>query len=189
MRRNTLPAWMTLTRTYPLPSFPPQFQSCQDISGIWLVLEPLTTYYSNGVVDNEYVAFEFDMAQPNTPCNYFGEEYYHRVQNPQIQFQQFLKVALTAFPGYLGAKEGDNQFLSFVGASQFSAPGNVEVCPGGQTAKIYRDDTCLDGYCTSKSVMRMAKFPDPNTQIVGKTHSQLVKELEEQTGTNIFDSC
>ena len=181
---------MTLTRTYPLPSFPPQFQSCQDISGIWLVLEPLTTYYSNSeLYANAYVAFEFDMAQPNTPCNYFGEEYYHRVQDPQIQFEQFVEVALTSFPGYLGAKEGDNQFLSFASVGKGAAPGSVEVCPGGQTAKIYRDPVCLDGYCTSKSVMRMAKFPERNTQIVGKTHSQLVKELEEQTGTNIFDSC
>ena len=152
-------------------------------------MEAYTTYYSDDRRVDAYIAFEFDMAQPNTLCNYFGEEYLNKVEEPELQFQQSVPVALTSFPGYLGAKEGDNQFLSFQPAGENSAPGSAEVCPGGQTAKIYRDAFCVDDYCTSKTVMRMAKFPDPGTVIVGKTHSQLVDELLEQTGTNIFDSC
>jgi hypothetical protein len=33
--------------------------------------------------------------------------------------------------------------------------------------------------------MFMVKFPDPDTVIVGKTHSELVVELVEQTGKNL----
>ena len=160
-------------------------------------MNSLTTYQNNGFVDNAYVAFDLSLAS-DTLCNYFGREYYHDVKDPQIEFEEEPNklVALTSFPGYLGAKDGDNQFLSFASVGKGVPPGSVEVYPGGNTATIYRDAICgffapdsKGNDCTSKSVMRMAKFPDPNTQIVGKTHSQLVKELEEQTGTNIFDSC
>ncbi|GMI48899.1 hypothetical protein TrCOL_g5543 [Triparma columacea] len=173
-----------------------KFQNCQDISGKWLVLDSLTTYQNNGFVANAYVAFDLILAS-DTLCNYFGREYYHDVEDPQIKFEEEPNklVALTSFPGYLGAKEGDNQFLSFASDGKGAAPGSVEVYPGGNTATIYRDAICgffapgsQGNDCTSKSVMRMAKFPDQDTVIIGKTHSQLVDELEVQTGTNIFDS-
>ena len=150
----------------------------------------MTNYYSNGEMAEVNIAIEFNMAQSNTLCNYFGKNYF-QFAGTQLPFEQeFESVALTAFPGYLGAKEGDNLFLSFVGASQFSAPGNVEVCPGGQTAKIYNDAFCFvsdDGQniCDSKNVVHMAKFPDSETEIVGKTWEQLVKELEEQTDDDL----
>ena len=149
-------------------------------------MEPLTTYFSNNATAHVQVVFEFNKAQSNTPCNYFGKEYGEYVASPQTPFQpEFEPVALTAFPGYLGAKEGDNQFLSLAGAnSEFYAPGSVEVCSGGQTARIYRDAKCFvsDGQniCDSKNIMFMVKFSDPDTVIVGKTHSQLVAELKLQ---------
>ena len=161
-------------------------QSCLDISGKWLVLNPLTTFLNDDSTSNVYTVFEFNMAQPDTPCNYFGEEYYQQVRDPEIAFtKQKTPVALTTFPGYMGAREGDNQFLSFAGV-RTSAPGSAEFCPCGNSAKLYRDAFCIDGdVCISKNVMFMVKFPDPDTVIVGKTHSELVVELVEQTGKNL----
>ena len=151
-------------------------------------MDPLTTYYDDGDTANVDVVFEFNMAQSDTPCNYFGTEYFHPV-DPEIEFAEpGLQVALTTFPGYRGAREGDNQFVSFAGGgAQNSAPGSAEFCPCGKSAKLYRDALCLDdfGICFSKNVMFMVKFPDPDTVIVGKTHSELVVELVEQTGKNL----
>ncbi|GMI45902.1 hypothetical protein TrCOL_g698 [Triparma columacea] len=177
-----------------------KFQSCQDMSGKWLFVEPLTTYFSDDRVPaNVNIAFELISAS-DTLCNYFGKEYGTGSQNP---FRQaFATVALTTFPGYLGAKEGDNLFLSFAGEGK-SAPANVEVCVFDeafvglnptQTAKFYIDAFCYvsdDGQnvCTSKSVVNMAKFPDSATQIVGKTHAQLMEELKKQTDFKPIYSC
>jgi hypothetical protein len=160
-------------------------------------LEPLTTYFSDSSIAtaNLHIAFEFNKAQSTTLCNYFGKEYGEYVASPQTKFQpEFEPVALTSFPGYLGAKDGDIQFLSFAGAyPEFYAPGNVQVCPGGQIASIYRDAKCFafngTNYCDSKNVMRMAKFPNPETEIVGKTHAQLVMELREQTDFKPLNFC
>jgi hypothetical protein len=165
------------------------------MSGKWLVLEPLTNYLSNGESANVNIAFELNMAS-DTLCNYFGKDYFQFAGNELPFEQEFESVALTAFPGYLGAKEGDNLFLSLVGASQFSAPANVEVCPGGQTAKIYTAAFCFaislpppgsppQNICDSKNVVHMAKFPNSETEIVGKTWEQLVRELAEQTDDDL----
>jgi hypothetical protein len=161
-------------------------------------VEPLTTYFSDDrVPSNVNIALELNMAS-DTLCNYFGKEYGTGSQNP---FQQeFATVALTAFPGYLGAKEGNNLFFSFAGEGK-SAPANVEACVGEafvgnptQTAKFYIDAFCYvsdDGQnvCTSKSVVNMVKFPDSETQIVGKNHSQLIEELQKQTGFKPIYGC
>ena len=153
-------------------------------------MEPLTTYYSDDrTTNNANVAFELNSAS-DTLCNYFGNEYFQFVEDPLPFQESFQLVALTGFPGYLGAKEGDSQFLSLAGAfPDFYAPANVEVCPGGQTATIYRDAFCFvqngENVCDSKNVVHMAKFPDPETEIVGKTYAQLVKELEEQTDDDL----
>ena len=88
----------------------------------------------------------------------------------------------------MGAKEGDNQFLSLAGAnSELYAPGNVQVGRDGKTALVYRDAKCFGDTCDSKSVMRMVRFPEHlGLAILGKKHSELYVSLEEQTG-NILD--
>ncbi|GMI35852.1 hypothetical protein TrRE_jg10963 [Triparma retinervis] len=165
-------------------------QSCLDISGKWLVLNPLTTYLNDDSTSNVYTVFEFNKAKPDTPCNYFGQEYFQQVQDPQREFEQSDSVALTTFPGYMGAREGDNQFLSLDGAGDGFAPGSAEFCQSGKSAKIYREAVCYDGTsCSSKNVMFMVKFPNPNTEIVGKTHSQLADELLLQTGSDLDLDC
>jgi hypothetical protein len=187
---------MTLTRTYPPPILPPQIQSCQDIAGKWLSLFPLTTYFSTGESADVNIALELISASDSL-CNYFGNEYLQDAdsfEDPVFQ-QSAGSLAVTAFPGYLGAKEGDNLFLSLAGraGNESYAPANVEVCPGGQTAKIYIDAFCFvqDGQnvCSSKNDVILAKFPDSATQIVGKTQSQLLDELEEQTDDVQLQFC
>ena len=154
----------------------------------------------SGVSKPDTLCLSLTWLTPITPCNYFGKEYYQQVQAPEIAFRQSdVLVALTTFPGYMGAMEGDNQFLSFAGPS---GSGNVQVCPSGKSAKIYRDAFCFDVdgdvVCDSKNFMFMVKFPNPNTVIVGKTHSELVDELVEeligQTGGDLdnpilYDFC
>jgi hypothetical protein len=126
----------------------------------------------------------------DTLCNYFGKEYYQFVEDTgPFEESETAEVAITSFPGYLGAKEGDELFISLAGQGDGYAPGTGQVCPGGQTASIFRDALCFDDICTSKSVMLLAKFPDPETQIVGKTYKQLVEELVKQTKTNSFPFC
>ncbi|GMH72915.1 hypothetical protein TrRE_jg9267 [Triparma retinervis] len=164
-------------------------QRCLDISGDWLVLDPLTTYYNDDTpTAHVSVVFRFAQSDSNTPCNYFGQEYFVNVDDttPEIAFQHYVAVALTNFPGYMGAMEGDKQFLSLAGQGDAYAPGNVQVCKCGNTAKIFRDAKCFgDNTCDSKNVMYMVRFPEP-VEIVGHTHSELVKELIEQTGRDIL---
>ncbi|GMI42446.1 hypothetical protein TrCOL_g4784 [Triparma columacea] len=159
-------------------------QRCQDISGDWLVLDPLTTYYNDGrpIVQGNAV-FRFSQAEPNTSCNYFGLQYFVNIIDgtDEIPFLGNIGLALTTFPGYLGAMEGDEQFLSLAGPPRY-APGNVQVCKNGNTAKIYRDALCVENgatVCTSKNVMYMVRFPEP-VEIVNKTYSQLANELGTQ---------
>ena len=145
-------------------------------------MDPLTTYYSDGrpTVQGNTV-FSFSQAEPDTSCNYFGEQYFVNIIDGtrEIPFLGTIGLALTTFPGYLGAKEGDNQFLSLAGANSGYAPGNVQVCKNGNTAKIYRDALCVDDFCTSKNVMYMVRFPEP-VVIINKTYSQLQYELGTQ---------
>jgi hypothetical protein len=153
-------------------------------------LDPLTTYYSDDTpTAHVSVVFSFTQAEPNnTSCNYFGQEYYVDVDDENEKpFEKSIAVALTTFPGYMGAKEGDNQFLSLAGAnSELYAPGNVQVGKDGKTALVFRDAKCFGDTCDSKSVMRMVRFPEPlGLAIPGKKHSDLYVSLEEQTGNNL----
>jgi hypothetical protein len=148
-------------------------------------LSPLTTYFSDGEIVGVNVALELNMAS-DTLCNYFGNQYFQAPGVPAFQGVAG-SVALTAFPGYLGAKEGDNLFLSLAGTG--NGPGSVEVCPGGQVAKVYNDASCfvVDGenVCSSILPLYMAKFPDSSTQIVGKSWLELITELVEQTDDDL----
>jgi hypothetical protein len=155
-------------------------------------LDPLTTYYSDDTpTAHVSVVFSFSKADSNTSCNYFGQEYYVDVDDENEKpFEKSIAVALTTFPGYMGAKEGDNQFLSLAGANSEYAPGNVQVGKDGKTALVFRDAKCFGDTCDSKSVMRMVRFPEPLEQILGKKYSELGAQLsvsleEEQTGYTI----
>jgi hypothetical protein len=147
-------------------------------------LIPLTNYVSTQTIVD--ISIALDLKPATTLCNYFGNFYLQGAEVPAFQ-PSAGSVALTAFPGYLGAKEGDNLFLSFAGTG--NAPGSVEVCPGGQAAKVYRDAECfvVDGenVCVSSSTLYMAKFPDNETQIVGKSWDQLIMEMGVQTDDDL----
>ena len=163
--------WMTLIRTYPTyppPSVPPQTQSCLDISGTWLAIDLLTTYFSDDrATSSDYVAFNFDKSDENSNCNYFGTEFI--ADDKDKKFDSSRQIALTTFPGYMGAKEGDNQFLSFAGPGNV-APGSIEVSPDGGSAVMFRDALCTDTVCTSKSVLHMVKLPSPVEDVGDKSY-------------------
>ena len=150
-------------------------------------MSPLTNYYSDGVDSGVDVNVALDIiSASDTLCNYFGNQYFQAPGVPAFQGVAG-SVALTAFPGYLGAKEGDNLFFSL--ADTENSSGSVEVCPGGQAAKIYNDASCfvVDGenVCSSTLPLYMAKFPDSSTQIVGKSWLELIDELVEQTDDDL----
>ncbi|GMI30158.1 hypothetical protein TrRE_jg12730, partial [Triparma retinervis] len=106
----------------------------------------------------------------NYPC-YVGR--------PDETFQFAYGVALTIFPDFMGARDGDSQSASIAGpAGAYGAwaPGRVEICSCGTRAIIYRDAICdtvlgID-QCKSKSVMYLAKLPESSV-IEGKTYDEL----------------
>ena len=165
-------------------------------------MEPVTTYYTDRPIVDANVAFEIiqsglaEGVDVDTPCNYFGLEYYHKVGAEAVYTEDpTILVSFTNFPYYNGNREGDNQFLSLAGFGNF-APGNVVLCPSGSFATIYRDSFCFAGgfgdgqeVCTNKSISYMVKFPDPDTVIVGKSQNELLLELVEQTGISNFGFC